>query len=312
MKLKARFEGCMLGLAIGDALGKPTEFLTRNEIRERFGPEGVTGFEPSGFHPPGTYTDDTQMSIAIAEGIIESGHASVDTLMTSIASRFVTWAKSADNNRSPGTACMTACRNLDEGVSWREAGVRLSKGCGTVMRVAPIGLYFHEDLERVVDVAQASATITHGHTTGIAAAAGGALAVALCIRETPPDQLLDEILARSSHLDADYARKLEQLKSVVHLEPDEAMAELGDAWVAEEALANGLYCFLRSPEDYRATALTAANTEGDSDSIGTIAGSVSGAYNGVSAIPKPWRSDVENAAYLKELATRLLTAYETA
>ena len=308
--MKERFEGCILGLAIGDALGKPTEFLTLEEIRAKYGPAGVTGFEPSGFHPAGTYTDDTQMTMAVAESIVAAGNESIDALMNTIAGRFVTWANSADNNRSPGTTCMTACRNLQLGTPWHEAGVSLSKGCGTVMRVAPIGLYYHADLDRVIEVARASARITHGHETGITAAVGGALAVALALQGTPADRLVSEILRLTAHLDSDYARKLDHVNHVISMEPEQATDELGDAWVAEEALANALYCFLRSPDDYSKTVLTAVNTNGDSDSIGTIAGSVSGAYDGISSIPETWRRDVENAQYLHGIAERLLLAIE--
>ncbi len=86
------------------------------------------------------------------------------------------------------------------------------------------------------------------------------------------------------------------------------MARLGDAWVGDEAVADALYCFLRTPGDYRTTVRTAANSNGDSDSIACIAGAFSGAFNGLDAIPEEWQRRVKNAAYLHDLAGRLADA----
>ena len=149
-----KVRGAIIGLAVGDALGFPTEFISRHQILERFGPEGVTDFVAS-HHPAGTYTDDTQMSIAVAEGLLDAGiDASIDDLMQAIANRFVTWARSPENNRAPGGTCLRGCANLADGVPWRDAGVANSKGCGSAMRVAAIGIAYQG--ERLEDVARAS------------------------------------------------------------------------------------------------------------------------------------------------------------
>ena len=299
------FEGCILGLAIGDALGYPTEFLSLDEIRDQYGPFGVTDFEPSGFHPPGTYTDDTQMSIAVAKALIEAGDKPIDELMPVMGRHFAEWSESPENNRAPGVTCMTACRKLVVGVGWRDSGVAGSKGCGSAMRAAPIGLYYHQGLDRVVEMAAASSVVTHGHPTAVAAAAGTAVAVALLLNETQPADLLDRLLEQTGHLDGDYATKIGQVRDTPGMDPDEAMAMLGEAWVGEEALADALYCFLRSPDDYGQTVLTGANTAGDSDSIACIAGAFSGAYNGIDAIPQAWRHGVEDSELLHDLAGAL-------
>lgn len=307
-RLESRFEGAILGLAIGDALGWPTEFLSLHEIHARFGPEGVTDFVAASRHPPGTYTDDTQMSIAVAEALIEAGRKPLDVLMPVMARRFVEWARSPENDRAPGTACMAGCRNLASGKDWRTAGNPGSKGCGSAMRAAPIGLYYHGDLARVVEVGCASSLPTHGHRTAIAAAAGTAVAVALLVEGAAPQDLVPRLLETTGSLDGDCAAKIRQVLSVLDKPPAEAMRILGDAWVGEEALADALYCFLRSPDDYRRTVLAAANSNGDSDSIACIAGAMSGAFNGIEAIPDRWRREVENADYLTDLAKRLYAA----
>jgi ADP-ribosylglycohydrolase len=305
MDLDGAFTGTILGLAIGDALGHPTEFLTLEQIRQRYGFAGVTDFEPSPGHPAGTYTDDTQMSIAVAEALIEAGDQPLGVLMKSMARRFVEWADSPDNNRAAGRACMTGCANLRRGLDWRTAGVAWSKGCGSAMRVAPVGLYYHRDLNLMLEVACASSLPTHRHPTGVAAAAGAAAAVALLLRGTTPGALVPALLDLTRHLDAGYATKVAQVGDVLDREPDDAMATLGEGWVGEEAVADALYCFLRAPRDYERTVLTAANSQGDSDSIACIAGAMSGAYNGIEAIPQHWRRNVENAAYLRNLGARL-------
>ncbi len=307
--LLSRFEGAILGLAIGDALGFPTEFISLKEIRTRYGPAGVTDFEPVGWHPPGTYTDDTQMSIAVAEALIEAGHDSIDKLMPAMARRFVAWSKSAENDRAPGTTCLTGCRNLASGAPWARAGVADSKGCGTAMRVAPIGLFYWKNEQRLVDVARASALPTHGHPTGVAAAAAAALLVAWAVRGGDPLQYPARLLAALQDIPGsdEVIQRVARIDDCLADHPDDVLRgpELGEGWVAEEAVACALYCFCRTPTDYSSTVLTGANTVGDSDSIASIAGAISGAYNGLGAIPEPWVSGVENSDGLRDLARRL-------
>ena len=118
--------------------------------------------------------------------------------------------------------------------------------------------------------------------------------------------LMEECAPRS----ADLAACLGRLPRLLGKEPAVALSQagLGEAWVAEEAVASALYCFWRSPGDYVRTVLTAVNTDGDSDSIGCNAGSISGAFNGAAAIPAAWRAEVEDAGALRALARRLWEA----
>ncbi len=124
MDLRSRFEGTILGLTIGDTLGRPAEFLhTIDAIRERFGPDGVIDFVAD-HHPAGTFTDDTQMTLCVARALIRAGHEPLDTLMSAMAKEFIEWSRSAENDRAPGTTCMAGCRNLGRGMGWQEAGSR--------------------------------------------------------------------------------------------------------------------------------------------------------------------------------------------
>ena len=310
--MEDRFQGALLGLAIGDALGRPTEFLTTmDDICGTFGPEGVTDFEADR-HPAGTYTDDTQMTLAVARALIAAGHKPLDDLMSAMAREFVAWEKSPDNDRAPGLTCRAGCRNLARGMPWHEAGLAGSKGCGSAMRAPPIGLYYHSDEARLIGVARASSLPTHGHPTALAAAVATALLVAWAVHADEPLDYPGRLTSTMSKVNGgdEVASLARRVETVLDLPPERVLCRgvLGEAWVGEEAVASALYCFCRSPRDYRNTVLTAANTVGDSDSIACIAGAVSGAFNGLEAIPASWRENVEDSGYLHVIALQLAAA----
>jgi ADP-ribosylglycohydrolase len=312
MELLSRFQGCIVGLAIGDALGRPAEFLhTLAAIYARFGTEGVTDLEPDG-HPAGTFTDDTQMSLCVARALVRAGHAPLDTLMSDMAKEFVEWSRSAENDRAPGTTCMAGCRNLGRGIGWQEAGIVGSKGCGSAMRTAPIGLLYHDNERKLIAVARASSLPTHGHPTALASAATTALLTAWAVRRETPAEYPKRLacVMRQMNGGEQVAALVEKVPDLLQRRPEEVLCSgaLGEAWTGDEAVASALYCFYRSPEDYRETVLTGANTVGDSDSIACIAGAISGAYNGLDAIPKKWRAEVENASYLLQISAELMKA----
>lgn len=319
-----KFRGSILGLAIGDALGYPCEFRTREKIIAAFPPAGVTDLvsldDPRWPHypiivgstqPPGIYSDDTQMTVALAKGLLDTGpDAPLDELMQAIGRRFVDWSKSPDNNRAPGGTCMTGCQRLASGVPWRESGVANSKGCGSAMRVAPLGLVYADDIDRLLEVARASSILTHGHDAGIEGAASAALLVALALQGASPQQMYDEVMRHCAHRSDDFRECMQKLPAMLEQEPAIALSNdgLGEGWVAEEAVASALYCVMRHPDDYAAAVLCGANTDGDSDSIATIAGSIMGARLGIDAIPERWQQNVEDSAMLSHLAGALFDA----
>jgi ADP-ribosylglycohydrolase len=315
---ESRCMGSIVGLAVGDAIGYPAEFRRRAQIFAEIGSEGIKDFialKDSRFsrpfftcpdHPPGTFTDDTQMSIAVAESLLSTDGGDLDQIMEEMSRQFVAWAGSSKNNRAPGGACMQGCGNLSRGIPWREAGVADSKGCGSAMRVAPIGL-FYDDLDRVTEVARASALLTHGHPAALAAAAAAALMVAMALQDATPPQMYDEIEKRCCGSSADFSTTWRKIPAMLTLSPEQVLTKdvLGEGWIGEEAVASAMYCYWRSPDDYSAAVLTAINTDGDSDSIGAITGSVMGAKLGINAIPSNWRNGVEDSDYLHALGKRL-------
>lgn len=318
---EAAFRGCILGLAAGDALGFPPEFRSRAQILKSFGPAGIRDlialqderwpgvpFIAGRAHPPGTYSDDTQMTLALAHGLRDAQDLrDVDGVMKCIAGHFVEWSRSDDNDRAPGNACMTGCSKLAQGVPWREAGVADSKGCGSAMRVAPIGLVYAKERDTLLDVARASSVLTHGHSAGIEGAAAAALLVALAMEQTPPKAMWEALMEMAAGRSPDFEARLAQLPEMMSQPPEVALssAGLGESWVAEEAIASALYCFWRTPESLEETLVTAANTDGDSDSIACIAGSIAGAFHGVDAIPARWLEKLENREGLVAVADEL-------
>ncbi|MEU7611977.1 ADP-ribosylglycohydrolase family protein [Micromonospora sp. NPDC049204] len=320
-----RASGSLFGLAYGDALGKPTEFLTVAEIEHRYGPTGPR--ELSG--EPALVTDDTQMALAVGWALYEAPTLTPEAVEPLLRQRFLAWAVSPDNNRAPGMTCLRACAELSRGLRWQEATVAGSKGCGANMRVTPVGL-LKVDLDTMAGLAQLQAGLTHGHPTGLAASELTAYAVfALRAGATLPE--LPAILAeraRSQRLvyreqwlgdlwqrpgvgtpEEFIARGWDECLAVLDRltdalrEPDDGgdpCRATGEGWVAEEALATALLCAVRHVDDPVAALTRGATTAGDSDSIAALAGAFVGAAAGMAAWPTGW---VDRIEYANQLAT---------
>ena len=320
-----RTRGSIIGLAIGDAIGHPTEFVSSvRAIRERWGEHGVTDMMPSGRHPAGTFTDDTQMTICVARALVRAGHAPLDDLMKLLGEEFVAWSRSRENNRAPGGTCMQGCRAISQGAHWRDAGVEKSKGCGAAMRAAPVGLYFATDIDQLVRISAAQSSLTHRHPTGIASSVAAAAPVAFVLREKTTEGMLAFTRACVARLDAnllvevgcsralaeeignrEMLAALDATEAALDKETDDVCSLLGGAWIGEEAVATALWCVLKAKGDFRDAVLRGANSSGDSDSIACIAGSIVGALVGISGIPADWVARVEKTAELDGLAEAL-------
>jgi ADP-ribosylglycohydrolase len=321
--------GALLGLALGDALGRLTEFSTVESILVRFGP-----WRELELPEHALVTDDTQMTLALGRGLrtaMDRGVLAPGRLERPVREEFVDWARSPENNRAPGHTCLVACGLLaDEARPWQEASQVHSKGCGANMRVAPVGLAPGLSDEQRAGAAQLQSALTHGHPTALAASDLTAHAVRLLAQGAEPVALVG--LLRSYALDnrtryhhtwlGDLWRRgqdptpeqfiargwdeclavLERLQEAVRTvspETDPCLAT-GEGWIAEEALATGLLCFLLFPDEPLTALRRAACTAGDSDSIACLAGAFAGAYLGADAWPGQWADRVE---YHGELVT---------
>ena len=297
---KAR--GMLFGLAIVDALGYPAEFMTLARIKTEFGPNGIEDFPK----PPALFTDDTQMSIAIAEALIKAENQDLETIMDAVREEFIKWRRSPENNRAPGNACLAGVSNMERGVHWSESGIPDSKGCGSAMRVAPIGYFYKHNPAKLKKVVRASGICTHGHRTAVAASIGAAYLVKLALDRIDPVLMIPETLSFTAGISREFDTALSKVLECLDWPNEEdALKFLGEGWIGEEAVALASYCFLKHPDDYKKTVLRGANTNGDSDSVASIAGGISGAYLGINAVPEKWIRNIEKTQYLTTLASRL-------
>jgi ADP-ribosylglycohydrolase len=320
----------VFGLAFGDALGAPTEFMSYEQILQRYGPGG-----PRDLPPDGRVTDDTQMALAVADALIEAPRPlSADGLEPLLRARFLEWYRSPDNDRAPGNTCLHACAALEDGRPWWEATVTGSKGCGANMRVAPMGLApALTDADRAGS-AQLQAALTHGHPTGLAASELTALAVRWLLDGLPVRELPAALRARCETQRTTYradwlgdhlwrqpltdspetfiARGWDECLSALtgledaarHIGPDaDPCTAAGAGWIAEEALATAVYCLLLFPDSPVDALSRAAASSGDSDSIASLTGTFAGAAHGDSAWPADWYSRIEYADHLTRLTT---------
>jgi ADP-ribosylglycohydrolase len=301
-----RARGLLFGLALGDALGWPVEFMSRPEILARYGRGGIAA-PPI----PALYTDDTQMSIAVAEALIEAGHRDLDVLMGAVARHFIGWKRDPTTpQRAPGATSIRGVNALERGAPWRESGVRDSKGCGACMRVAPVGFVYRHEPGRLQAVARAQGVLTHRHPTSDAACIAAAYAIKLALEGVEPGEFADHILKFIGGVAPEFDAALERAAEAQQWSDEETALHhvgptRGGGWIAEEAVAMALFCVVKHPDDYIAAVRLGANISGDSDSVASIAGGILGARLGTAAIPTDWLAALENRDYLADLADRL-------
>lgn len=301
-----KFTGTLVGCAVGDALGAPVEGMTPEAIGEMYG--RVTGFIDARFGP-GRITDDTQMTVLVAQTISEIGRFDLEQA----GIKFGRWIKTSDDGikeaRGVGMACGVACRRLSEGADPLSSGVD-SAGCGAAMRASPIGLRYYHDHDELRRTAVLQSRVTHTNPEASAGAAAAAFAVAIGVTD---DGALDRAAlaertgAFVERIDRGMAVKITGLADYLDASPEEGFAYTGTGGHVMETVPAAFFAFLRSPYDPEETLLTAVNAGGDTDSVGAIAGAISGAFNGLGALPARMRDEVEGREYIEGLARRLYT-----
>ena len=310
-----RVAGCVLGAAIGDALGYPVEFLTdRESIREAFPPDGLTGFElwwGEGQQRFAPHSDDTQMAEVVLRALLASrsaGEGLVPT-MERIGRGFAEWADSPQGgHRAPGGACLRGSRELATGRAW-DAGDPDAGGCGSVMRAYPFALLFLDDEAQAETWAVAHSRLTHGHPMALAACAGLVVGVGRAARGRSLEETLGGIVAACARHDRETAELCEEARRrALAGDPPDPVLERLLGWNAREAIAAATYVLARHAEHPRAALLEAANSVGDSDSIATLVGALVGARCGLAALPADWVRDVERSEELQALASELAAA----
>ncbi len=292
----------LYGLALGDALGWPVEFSTLTQIQARYGSHGIT--EPPS---PALFTDDTQMTLAVTEALIEAGAQDLELLMNRVSQKFIAWAHHPDTpGRAPGNTCLRAVQQLESGLNWTEAGIKESKGCGSAMRAAPIGYYYQHDPARLRSVAHAIGFATHQHPAADAAAIGAAYLVKLALDGLAPKEYSNRLLEFCAGVSDEFDYAILRVNHTLGwTDSTAALKYIGQGWVGEEAVALALYCCLKYPDDYVAAVRLGANIDGDSDSVACIAGGILGARLGLNALPAAWIDRLERRAELATLAEAL-------
>ena len=312
---KQRMAGCLLGGAIGDALGYPVEFLRYNEILRQYGSLGIQELPE-----PALVSDDTQMTLFTAEGLLhtKTGHSRINSVYRSYLRWYYTQSKrklpgavyeggllkvpALMARRAPGSTCISS---LESGVMGSmEKPINGSRGCGGVMRAAPCAAY-----SDAFSLGCRTAAITHGNPGGYLPA--GALACLL--RELYTGATLPKAVGLAIGELAgckESERTAGALKKALELSEEKmpsvaAVSNLGEGWTGEEALSIGLYCALSYPNDYLKAIRLAVNHSGDSDSTGSICGNILGMYLGEEAIPEDWLSSIEMGDLIRGYAIQL-------
>ena len=336
---KSKFRGCMLGGAVGDALGYVVEFWPEQRIFETYGSGGITRYP--GKRENALISDDTQMTLFTANGLILGAVDNRSNYVQHIDECYRDWLKTQSKDdgkpsegafsilcsvpelnhcRAPGNTCLST---VGTGASIF-APKNDSKGCGGVMRVAPIGLYFANGpftADRTAICAAEAAALTHGHELGYLPAAFLAYLIRLLVLGTEKDlraaveKTKDEIarLFCGAKYIGELTKKVNDalILSRSTKEPLDVIHALGEGWVGEEALAIALYAALKYDNDFERAIVTAVNHKGDSDSTGAITGNILGAYLGIDAIPSHYLERLELERLINETAVDLFrAAYE--
>lgn len=341
-KLRDKCHGSLIGGAVGDALGYEVEFMSLSAIQKRFGVDGIHDYVLNS-EGIANFSDDTQMTLFTAEGLLNAigvdNHLEKDILPyisksyehwyftqvyppLAMSACWLTYLKALWARRAPGNTCMSAmeCIASPQG----KPVVNNSKGCGGVMRVAPIGIYSAAhpkvfNLTQTGTLAGYVADITHKHPTSTFSSMALAMIVADCISHEDIDRdkfrfivmergfrILGLSYEHSSELDVVKNLVVKALDLAVSDETDTAaIRQLGEGWIAEETLAIAVFSVMRYIDDFEKCIVCAVNHDGDSDSTGAVAGNIIGAILGYSVIPKKYLVGLELLDVLTSVADDL-------
>ena len=319
-----RVRGCLFGGAIGDAMGYRVEFKGLGSIRFSYGEAGIQ--EPEETDGYYVVSDDTQMTLFTFEGLIRGLGQSDETILEEIRLAYVDWLATQEapdiswhprgniyhnkrlwHLRAPGNTCTSATRNGAHGTPTDP--INNSKGCGGVMRSAPMGLIESWTPRQAFDMGCRIAAMTHGHPSGYLSAGALSCLVRLLL---DGEQLRDAVgqtlpLLGESFEGEETIVALLKVLELLQLEigASECVAQLGEGWVGEEALAIGVYAALKA-SSFQDALVISANHEGDSDSTASIAGQLFGAWHGVECIPEKWIEKLDIREIMDGLVTKFI------
>jgi poly(ADP-ribose) glycohydrolase ARH3 len=294
----------MIGSALGDAIG---------ELAFAF-PEKSSLINKLDLNKMLRYTDDTAMAIGLAESIIEMGGIKEQHVGDTFKKNFI-----QEPWRGYASGPPTVFSLVEEGgITYYEAARSLfggqgSLGNGAAMRIAPVGLFYHESSELNLH-SNISAQVTHAHPVGMDGAFMQSLAVAQATKLDPEADFKAELFIENLVKNAKTQQIQKKMKLIGELIDQKiseyaAARQLGQTVAVDESMPFAVYAFLRYPQSFEDCLFCAVLNRGDRDTIGAMACAISGAYLGIEAIPDSWIKKLENSSKIKELATKLLEAH---
>jgi ADP-ribosyl-[dinitrogen reductase] hydrolase len=311
--LRDRFLGCLLGCAVGDALGAPYEGFWSHAIPD----EDALMREFAEFegYPRGQFTDDTQLTLATIRSILKVGDISPSHIARSIADL---WMK--QTVIGPGGACSHAAWTFLRTGEWQTCGAAIGQASnGTAMRTAALGLFFLTRPRQLPETVAQVSCITHQDSRSIAG--GIAVAKAAQLLAVTPDidavSFCSEIAEAMSSYEPAFAEMVARLPSLTEQPPDVAVnviawsgidrpefdAPIITPFVIPTVLA-ALWCLFRHSDSWTGAVGNAIRLGGDVDTLGAIVGALAGVRLGVSAIPPHLRETVQQAERIQELGLR--------
>lgn len=323
-----KFQGCLMGVTIGDTLGHPFEGRLRSEIHLFF--NDFEEFIENNKKLFNTYTDDSQLTIHTAEALIKGNGFNLEYFIK----EFIDWLE--DPPIGPGYGCISSIRKLKYGIDWKEAASN-SGGNGTTMRIAPIGLFYCKDLKSLKTAAIKSSVITHSHPAASAGAIVIARAIAFLIDKNPEtgfslDQFFDEITSSISHSQdeiwEEFIEILNKMKANLNIPIESGLIKfsqagvkspyfieqyLGKAFVHPYTISTvvcSIFIFLKKLRSFKECVFELATAGGDSDTVGAIGGSLAGAYFGLENIPSELIKLVKNHKKILKISEDLFNTYK--
>ena len=290
-----RITGCFVGLAVGDALGAPLEFLSRSQVRKHY-PEGLRVMMDSRLWKKGEYTDDTQMALLIADSLLErKGFVASD-----LAQRFEAWARTAKDVGIQTRAVVNMAgyvRSPEKCSSqYHAAHPNGSAGNGALMRCAPVALFCLDSLNHLVEVSRATARVTHHDPTAQSSCVilNAWIHAAICrgIRDGR-----GEAIALLNERDRSVWHRLEQIEAYKE-------NEIKSSGYTVHTLEAAAWSFLTTTS-YEEAVVRAANLGDDADTVAAVCGALAGAYYGYATIPGEWRGQLQEEARIRKIALAL-------
>jgi poly(ADP-ribose) glycohydrolase ARH3 len=307
LSLKDRFEGCLLGLAVGDALGGLFEAQSPEAIRARFPTvERLIAYPTEELW----YTDDTQMAIGVAEALVEHSEVVEEVLCRAFVANYVP-------SRGYGRGARAVLDAMEDGGDYRRVAEEHfpggSYGNGAAMRVAPVGLLFRDDHQRLSEQARLSALPTHLHPHGIEGAKLLALAVAVCSAMDVFDRAAYFTALLAACESPEYRARIEE---ATRARTADDLVALGNRIDALNSVPTAIAAVALTPESYEATIASVIFLGGDTDTLAAMAGAVSGALLGAGRLPgrlvNLLESSPKGREYIRGLAGRLFDRYRSA